>query len=183
MSSQRVRHTLTLWLSLCVIASGCSDPKRTQNGPVVLFPDSGVPRGCVQPLFPENEPDMLSAPVFESIAVQPGQSVDAEITVNAPTRNVTVELSNAWSDVPPIGTQDAQTSGDEVVPISFATMDEQQGRYYLRVTLCGADCNEQMVVFGLDPDINANYERMVVERGTIIKAESTCIRPSSILIQ
>ncbi len=183
MASRQVRQALTLCLSLCVTAFGCGDPKRTQSGPVVLFPDSGVPRGCVQPLFPEDEPDMLFAPVFESISVQPGQTVEAEVTVNAQTRKVRVELSNAWSDVPPIATQDTETPGDDSVPLSFPTMDKQQGRYYLRVTLCGGDCNLRMVVFGLDPDINANYERTVIERGTTIKAESTCIRPSSVLVQ
>ena len=126
---------------------------------------------------------MLFAPVFEAIAVQPGQNVNVEITVDAETRKVRAELSNAWEDVPPIGTQDIETLGDEAIPLSFVTADEQQGRYYLQVTLCGMDCNRRMVIFGLDPDLNSNYERTVIERTATIKAESTCIRPTSVLVQ
>lgn len=139
--------------------------------------------GCIQRLFPEAEPDMPFAPIFTALEVQPGQDVEGEIVVDAETRKVRIELSNAWDDVAPIDSQDVETTGDETVPFRFATMDGDQGRYYLRIELCGFNCNQQMVIFGLDPDINSNYERTVVEQNVTVKAESTCIRPTSIYVQ
>ena len=152
--------------------------------------DGGSDTGCIQPTFPAGEPDLLvtDRPRFLLTTTQgqqnsagqaefaPGQAVDAQITVNAATRQASIELKNAWFDAPPIATQALQTAGGETLDVTLQTAAGQPpGRFYMRITLCGVDCDESTVVFDLDTDINANYARTLLEDREVARVDSTCI--------
>ena len=53
--------------------------------------------------------------------------------------------------------------------------DQSPGRFYMKITLCGSDCDELQVVFDKNPDINSNYERTVIEGGEVVHVDETCI--------
>jgi hypothetical protein len=116
--------------------------------------------------------------------VDPGDPIEAEITVNGATRRVTVELANASSEGQYVYTDEVQTSGDETISLLLFSEASTRGRYYMRLTLCGFDCDERAVVFDLhrcDPDVvercgvNVPYDRTVIENGEIVQVDSTCI--------
>jgi hypothetical protein len=161
--------------------------------------DAGVV-GCSQPSFPSEQPDMspLFPPEFvtedglEERQIRPGQDLLAEVTVNGATRRVYVEITDTWTPDAVILATELQTSGNETIPLMFATTPTTRGWYFMRVTLCGDDCREREVVFDLiEPDldnqattgINADYERTLIENGEVVQVDQTCIRPNPILIQ
>lgn len=156
--------------------------------------------GCSQPLFPAEQPDLsgLNPPRFlltttagqQSTAgqaqVDPGDPIDAEITVNGATRRVRVELADAWAKEQYIYTDEVETSGNQTISLLLFSEANTRGRYYLRLTLCGLDCDERAVVFDIhtcsrDRDvnelcgINAPYERTLIEDGELVRVDSTCI--------
>jgi hypothetical protein len=155
--------------------------------------------GCSQPSFPAEQPDIspITPPEFVTDTgetqrlVRPGTELLAEITVNGATRKVFVELSDAWAPEYVIHTETFDTPGNQTIPVSFFPGDDVRGRFYLRLTLCGVDCEDREVLFDLiypDPDvpatgINADYERTLIENGDLVQVDQTCVRPNSVLIQ
>jgi|GEM_PF-3516974 len=204
MTLRYVRHPLTssgaCFTLLAFVASACggtSQPDLPVN--VIDLTDGGVGVGCSQPAFPAAEPDLfpLDPPEFVDDSgaieelVRPGQELRAEIPVSAETRQITVELSNAWADEI-IAQQVLDTTGNELVPVAFVTPQQKIGRYYMRISLCGTDCAEREVVFDIIPPdalnpaetgINGNFERTVIENGEVVRVDQTCVRPNSVLIQ
>jgi hypothetical protein len=181
MMLKHVPHAVTL-LSLCFVISGCGGGE--DEPPPDLGPSDGGVTGCIQPSFPAEQPDLslLDPPAFITdepngqARIRPGESVEAEVTVNGATRYARVELGNAWYDSPPLATQEFDTSGNETLEVLFATdVDVQRGRYYLRITLCGSDCAAQEVVFDINPDVNSNYERTVRENDEVLQVDRTCL--------
>jgi hypothetical protein len=157
---------------------------------VIDLTDAGVAGGCVQTAFPDEQPDLslASRPTFllttpaaqQSTAgqatVQPGEPVEAEIGVNGATRQALVELQDAWNDLPAIGTQQIDTPGNRTLELLFPTdLNVRPSRYYMRITLCGVDCNERQVVFDINPDINSDYERTLIEDGEVVQVDRTCV--------
>jgi len=202
MTLNYVRQTLTLIALLSLVATGCDDgtSRPTPDRIINIGSDAGG-TGCSQPSFPIEEPDMspLAPPEFvtedgqEQRLVRPGQELLAEITVNGATRKVFVELSNAWSPIV-ILSQELETPGNQTIPLTFDTAlapSSTRGRFYLRVTLCGEDCNEREVVFDIiefDADtnmggINADYERTLIVNREVERVDQTCVRPNTVLIQ
>ena len=45
----------------------------------------------------------------------------------------------------------------------------------MKITLCGVDCDEREVVFDMNPDVNSDYERTLIEDGDIVRVDRTCI--------
>jgi len=156
--------------------------------------------GCAQPTFPAEQPDLsvINPPRFllttsaaqqssnGQAQVQPGDPIEAEITVNGATRRVTVELANAWNSQQFIYTDEVETAGNETVSVLLFSDESVRGWYYMRLTLCGFDCDEREVVFDIlacsdDPEvtgpcgINAPYERTLIEDGEIMRVDSTCV--------
>lgn len=180
---------LALFLSGC---NGTDDPPQVIN---VGF-DGGT-QGCTQQSFPSNEPDIppLSPPIFLLTAAsqntvgqaqaRPGDVIPAEVTVNGATRIVRVELANAWSPTNVIFSDELETRGNEVVSLDMESTGQTRGRYFMRLTLCGADCDERQVVFDLVPcsdapdagpcGIRTYYERTVIEDGEVVRVDDTCI--------
>lgn len=200
MALRYVRHTLTLITFLTLVVAGCGGSEGRPPPDVIidLTGDAGV-MGCSQPSFPPEQPDMspLAPPEFVTETgerqrlVRPGQELLAEVTVNGATRQIFVELTDAWSPQV-ILTQELRTAGNQTVPLTFLTDRSNLGRFYMRVTLCGESCDEREVVFDLieyDPDdgtnsgINADYQRTLTENGEVVRVDETCIRPNSVLIQ
>lgn len=200
MTLNDVRQTLTLIAFFSLVVTGCDDgasrppPDRIIN----LGADAGG-TGCSQPFFPAEEPDMspLAPPEFvtedgqEQRLVRPGQELLAEITVSSATRQIFVELSNAWSPQV-IFMQELETPGNQTIPLTFLTDSDNRGRFYMQITLCGEDCNEREVIFDIiEPDldntantgINADYERTLIENGEVVRVDQTCVRPNTVLIQ
>ena len=195
-----VRQTLTFaFLSVVLAGCGGSDGERPPDRIIDLTGDAGFGTGCSQPLFPAEEPDMspFTPPEFvtdageEQRLIRPGQDLLAEVTVNGATRQIFVELSNAWSPQV-IALQELDTAGNQTIPLLFLTNQDIRGRFYMRLTLCGVDCDEREVVFDItepDPDdpvntgINGDYERTVVENGEVVRVDESCVRPNSVLIQ
>ena len=200
MTLNDVRQTLTFIAFLSLALTGCSDSGGRPPERVVIdnFGDAGV-IGCSQPSFPAEQPDMspFFPPEFvtdtgdEQRLIRPGQDLLAEVTVNDETRQIFVELKDVWSPQV-IATQEVDTTGNQTVPLIFLTNRNIRGRYYLRLTLCGSNCNEREVVFDIiEPDldnqattgVNADYERTVIENGEVVQVDETCVRPNSVLIQ
>jgi len=184
-----------LSLSLWSCKDGGGEPL-PQNVINVGF-DGGV-MGCIQPSFPAEQPDLpaLAPPIFllTGNAVQstsgqaqanPGAPIEAEVTVSGATRRVKVELANAWSPQNVIFTDEVETPGNETISLLMGSDESVRGRYYMRLTLCGFDCDEREVVFDVvacsdEPDagpcgINAPYERTLLEDGEIVRVDGTCI--------
>ena len=200
MTLNHVRQTLTLMAFLTLLLAGCSDSGGRPPPDVVidLTGDAGVV-GCSQPTFPDEQPDIspFAPPGFvtdtgeQQRLVRPGQELLAEVTVNRATRQVFVELSNAWAPEQVIFTEHVDTPGNQTIPLTFFPGVDTRGRFYMRLTLCGFDCDVREVVFDLvdsDPDnpatgINGDYERTLIEDGDVVQVEQTCVRPNSVLIQ
>lgn len=154
--------------------------------------------GCTQPSFPDAHPDIspLTPPKFvteigeEQLQVHPGDELLAEITVNGATRQVFVELNGLLAEHV-ILTQNLDTPGNETIRMIFLTAPENRGRFYMRLTLCGVDCDERRVVFdiidfgGTDPMtvISSTYERTLIENGEVVRVDRTCVQPNSVLIK
>lgn len=180
----------------------CSDgggQQRPENVINVGF-DGGTTVGCSQPIFPAEQPDLsvITPPRFllstsaaqqsttGQAQVDPGDPIEAEITVNGATRRVTVELANTRAEDQYIYTDEVETAGNETIPLLLFSDASVRGRFYMRLTLCRFDCDERAVVFDLhpcsdDPDVNepcgvnAPYERTVIEDAEIVQVDSTCM--------
>jgi len=103
---------------------------------------------------------------------------------------VTVEAANIWElDAPPLGSETVQTGGNQTLSFSFPTGPNTRGRFFFRITLCAADCDARRVTFTVveDPDNpnerNDPYQRIVFEGDTEVDSRSTCLEPSSIVVQ
>lgn len=181
--------------------AGCgSDASRPPPDNLINIGFDGGTLGCAQPSFPSDQPDLsaLNPPVFlltntrsqqSSVGqaqVSPGEAMEAEISVNGATRQLKVELANAWARDDVIDTAEEQTSGNEAVQVVLFSDDTIRGRYYLKLTLCDFDCDERQVVFDLHPcsddpetrepcGINAPYDRTLIEDGDIVQVDATCI--------
>jgi hypothetical protein len=196
-----VRQTLTSIALLSLALAGCKDTGGRPPPDVIIdnFGDAGA-IGCSQPSFPDTEPDMspLFPPEFVTVdgeqqrQVRPGDELLAEITVNGATRQVFVELTDTWTPEQVILAVELDTAGNETIPFVFFTDRAQRGFFFMRVTLCGANCNEREVVFDLvEPDldnqavtgINVDYERTLIEDAQVVRVDQTCVRPFAILIQ
>ena len=164
----------------------------------VGFDDDVV--GCAQPNFPESEPNLsvLEPPIFlltnrrsqESSVGQaiasPGEPLEAEIWVNRATRQLKVELTNAWAQDSVVYVTEEETSGSGTMQVTLFTEPTTRGRYFMKLSLCGVDCDDQKVVFDLHPcaedrdstepcGVNAPYDRTVIEGGEIVRRDETCI--------
>jgi hypothetical protein len=158
----------------------------------------GGTNDCIQQSFPADQPDLPALPpptfLLTGIAQQsavgqaqatPGSPIEAEVTVNRATRLVKVELANAWSPQNVIFIDEVETSGNETISLLMSSSEDVVGRYFMRLTLCGVDCDERAVVFDTvpctdEPDagpcgIKAPYERTLLEGGEIVQVDGTCI--------
>jgi len=198
-----LRSALTLRCVAVIVLSlaGCSeaDGRPPPDHVINIGFDAGI-AGCAQPTFPAEQPDLtaLAPPRFllttnaaqqsstGQAQVDPGDPIEAEITVNSATRRVKVELANAWVSQQFIYTDEVETAGNETVSLLLFSEENVRGRYYMKLTLCGFDCDEREVVFDIlacldDADvvgpcgINAPYERTVIEDRDITQVDSTCI--------
>lgn len=173
----------TTWLVAC-LAIACGPSSEEPAGGQAGSGGRGDV-GCVQPAFPSDQPDLslISPPIFTSNAsgsragqasVDGGQNVDAEVTVNAVTRRVRVELTEAWS-LEVVHAEEYETTGDETLSLVLPTDGRVRGRFYMQLTLCALDCDELAVVFDINPDVNSPYERTVLEGGQVLQVDTTCI--------
>jgi len=199
MTLSNVRYAIalavfTMALTSCATSDGGSGPTEFNEF------DAGV-SGCSQPIFPSEQPglSLFEAPRFVTPSgetqrsIAPGSELLAEITVNAATRKVLAELSDGFEPERVIATAGVETPGNETISVSFFTpANALVGFYYIRLTLCGSDCDAVEVLFDItepDPDnmfetgINAEYERTVIEEGDVLQVDATCVRVNSILIQ
>lgn len=200
-----LRHTLP-WLALLSVLTlaltACNGDSGGDSRPVVVVnvggADAGV-QGCIQPSFPADQPDLSRLPmqwprfVTENANGQavsrPGATIEAEITVNAQTRQAFVELKDAWSDSPAVASTVIDTPGNQTLEVLlFTDPNQRSGRYYMKITLCGLDCDDGEVVFDINPDINSPYERTVFEDGepVPVQVDSTCVKlfpQGTVLIQ
>jgi hypothetical protein len=182
-----VRHALTCFALLTISLPACKGDDAAEGPPVNIVNiggDGGV-QGCVQPRFPAEQPDLsvFRQPLFLTensngqATARPGDEIEAEITVNAATRYARIELKDAWfAPGQPIATDEINTAGNETLDVLLATEPTQRfGRYYMKITLCGLDCDDQEVVFDMNPDINSDYERTLFEDGVFVQADRTCL--------
>jgi len=184
---------LAILASLGAAAAACGGSDEEGTGNFGGWGGAGGTVGCVQPRFPADQPDLnvLARPLFllnTSLAqqsqsgqaqVRPGGLVEAEVTVNDATREVRVEVANVMKpsegDRQIIWDHTYATAGDETIAVDFDSPDNVRGRFYMRLTLCARDCNEQKVVFDINPNADSPYERTVIERGQEIRVDKTCI--------
>jgi len=184
---------LAILASLGAAAAACGGSDQQGTGNFGGWGGAGGTVGCVQPQFPAGQPDLnvLKRPLFlltTSIAqqsqsgqaqVRPGDPVEAEVSVNDATRQVRVEVANVREpdegDRQIIYDHTYPTGGGETIAVDFDSPDNVRGRFYMRLTLCALDCNEQEVVFDINPNADSPYERTVIERGREIRVDKTCI--------
>ena len=182
-----VRNALTCFALLTISLAACKGDGAAEGPPVNIVNiggDGGI-QGCVQPRFPADQPDLsvFRQPLFLTensngqATARPGDEIEAEITVNAATRYARIELKDAWfAPGQPIATDEINTAGNETLDVLLATEPTQRfGRYYMKITLCGLDCDDQEVVFDMNPDINSDYERTLFEDGVFVQADRTCL--------
>lgn len=175
-----------LSLASCGDDAGESLPQQVIN--VGEGGDDGGARGCIQPLFPTDQPDLslLSPPRFlltgnalqstvGQAQARPGDAIEAEVAVNGETRHVKVELADAWSPQRVQYVLEMDTPGNEIISLLLLSYEGIFGRFYMRLTLCGFDCDERQVIFDIDPDVNAPYVRTVIEKGETLQTDQTCI--------
>lgn len=191
--------TLLFALASC---SSSSEEKLPVN--VIDFTDAGTGGSCIQPSFPSDQPDLplFNPPYFlitdqqsttgqaterffrDGSGVPLPMEIEAQIRVNSPTRLVRLELTSVWDSRSVLATEDIQTNGNETLQVLIDVAQPSRGRYYMRLTMCGADCDAQQVLFeaqscdGL-PDSqcahNVPYVRSVIEDNEIVRTDSTCI--------
>jgi hypothetical protein len=179
--------SLSLLAFLTLSLAGCGNPDGDQP-PATGGTDGRVPLGCIQPGFPQDQPDLslVNPPTFlltPSAAqnsssgqafVRPGDPVEAEVTVNAATRRIQVELTEAWSGLV-IYTDEVETPGNQTVPLLLMSDLQTRGRFYMKLTLCGTDCGDQQVIYDANPDINSAYERTLIEDRQVVRVDRTCV--------
>lgn len=200
-----LRHTLP-WLALLSVPmlalTACKSDGGGDSPPVVVVNigggDAGV-QGCIQPTFPADQPDLSGLPMNWPRFVtdndngqatgRPGATIEGEITVNGQTRQAFVELKDAWFDGLAVASAVIDTPGNEKLEVLLFTEPSQPfGRYYMKITLCGLDCDDGEVVFDINPDVNSPYERTVFEDGepVPVQVDRTCVKvfpQGTILIQ
>ncbi|MGB5808874.1 MAG: hypothetical protein WBG86_00015 [Polyangiales bacterium] len=179
--------------------AACNDGGTREPGTVINVGFEDGP-GCAQRSAPPEEPDLsiVSPPRFlvdsgdpqnsvGQVVARPGDPIDAEIAVNAATREIAIELVDAWAPEIVIYSDVVQSTGNEVVPVVLFSEETTRGRYFMRLTLCGSDCNERQVLFSTiscDDDtrepgepcgINAPYQRTVLEAGEVVRVDPTCV--------
>jgi len=181
-----VRHALTSFASLALALTACQSGA-VDDRPVIVINagDGGTFGGCIQPIFPPEQPDLSSAlqPKFITdnsngqATARPGDAIEAEIRVNAATRFARIELKDTgFAPAPPIATDEINTAGRETLDVVLQTEPTQRfGRYYMKITLCGLDCDDQEVVFDMNPDVNSDYERTLFEDGVLSQVDRTCL--------
>jgi hypothetical protein len=182
-----VRYLTTSLALLCLALPACSSDGGGDERPVVVMNvgggDAGF-TGCIQPNFPSDQPDLspIDPPRFITdnsngqLVARPGTALEAEITVNSATRYALIELKDAWSEGPAVVSTELETPGGRTLDFFlFSPPDQRFGRFYMKITLCGFDCDEQQVVFATNPDVNSPYERTVIEEGEVIQADATCV--------
>jgi len=199
MTLSRLRYALTLSFIAVVSLSlwSCTDGGGEQ-GPqnVINIGFDGGTIGCSQPNFPADQPNLLTLdpPIFLLTSVteqsgqaqaSPGAPIEAEVTVNGATRRMKVELVNVSSPDRVIFIDEVETPGNETVSVLLGSDPGVRGRYFMRIALCGFDCDEREVVFDLvtcsgEPDagpcgVRAPYERTLLEGGEIVQVDGTCV--------
>ena len=201
MKLSKLRYALVLLFVpvVCLSLASCKDAGG-ESGPqnVLNFGFDAGTTGCAQTSFPAEQPDVpaLRPPIFlltgfaEQSTVgqaqaRPGDPIEAEVTVNGATRHVKVELTDAHVSDHVIFIDEVDTPGNETIALLMESGEEVRGRYFMRLTLCGFDCNEREVVFDLvtcsgEPDagpcgVNGPYERTLREDGEIVQVDGTCI--------
>jgi hypothetical protein len=177
-----VRHLVILvgLLSLTACKDAGSAPLPIE---VINIGGDGGAAGCIEPSFPAEQPNLfaLAPPRFPTdrpngqAEVDPGDPIDAEIPVNAATRQVFVELRDGFSPDILIFRAEASTPGNDLVELVLTPQTQRRGRYYMKITLCGLDCSEREVVFDVNPDINSDYERTLIEDGEVVQVNQTCV--------
>ena len=194
MSLGNVRHPLTSFALLCAATWALTACNGGEGEPlpvnmIDLTGDAGT-RGCIQLPFPSDQPDLdpLHPPRFllttssaqnstsGQAVVNPGDPVEAEITVDGETRQVLVELKDVWNETPALVSEEFDTPGNQTLDvILFSRLEERPSRFYMRITLCGFDCDERQVIYDKGADINENYMRTVIEDGEVVRVDNTCI--------
>jgi hypothetical protein len=176
--------------ALTLFSLGCGDSSGAGGGGGgnIVF-DAGPGDVCISVRPPPEDPDLISGPTFPD-QISPGSPIEGDIVVDGETRTATVEVVNFWElDLPPLGSETVQTSGNQTLFFSFPTALSTIGRFFFRIILCAADCDARRVVFTLveDPDNpntrNDPYQRIVFEGDTEVESESTCLEPDSIFVQ
>ncbi|MBW2381582.1 MAG: hypothetical protein JRG70_18915 [Deltaproteobacteria bacterium] len=136
--------------------------------------DAGV---CIDPPLPEELPNLTAAPRFllnttasqesgsgQAILDRP-EPVEAEIAVNAATRQISIGLRDPssgeqlWSKV-------IDTPGDETIRMWFSPemyyyLSGFPGVYHMNIALYGAENSLPIVRFEPNPDVSGPYERTV----------------------
>ena len=198
MKLSKLRYALVLSFVpvVCVSLASCNDAGGEGLPQNVL--NFGTETGCVQPSFPPEQPDVpaLKPPIFlltgaaqqstvGQAQARPGDPIEAEVTVNRATRRVKVELTDAHVSDHVIFIDEVDTPGNETISLLMESSEEVRGRYFMRLTLCGLDCNEREVVFDLTPcsgepdagpcGVNGPYDRTLREDGEVVQVDGTCV--------
>ena len=188
MRLHNARLSIPFLSALTLVLASCASGGEGSPPVVVDLGDAGT-TGCIQVGFPADQPDLslVNPPRFlltgfasqnssnGQALVRPGDPIDAELTVNAATRRIKVELTEAWNTDLVMDTEEVDTSGNQTVPLLLLSDPQARGRFYMKITLCGDDCDAQQVIFDINPDINYPYERTVIEDRVVMQVDATCI--------
>lgn len=168
-----------------VIATGCGDAESTgTGGSGGTDPGNGrIPSGCLRVLPPAAEPDLAGAPAFAEDFVLPTLDVEAELGVDNETRTVKVQLIDVqFDDRPPLASLERQVGGAQTLSLAFPTEASTEGLYYMEITLCRTDCDEERFVYTYDVDVSPTYERVRYDRGSEVERLETCIDVDRVIV-
>jgi len=170
-----------------VVAFGCADGGSSGgsggSGGSGSAPDGSVFTSCFALQPPPEQPHLSSAPMFASSAVFPTFPVEAEVGVDAETRTMKVQLQDAiFRDDPPAGTVERQVNGAQTFSLTFPTDERTEAFFFMEITLCADDCNEQRFVYTFEGDFPRTYERVVFEGNSEVERRETCIEISTVLV-
>ena len=168
-----------------LVALGCGggdgDGGGGTGGRITL--DGGLPSSCLALGVPAEEPHLTGAPTFAEEFVFPTSLIEAEVGTDGETRTLKVELRNVFFlDRPPIGTIETQVSGTRTTPLMFPTEETTEGMFFMEITLCAGDCDEERFVYTFEGDFPETYQRVRFEGNAEVESRETCIDVPTVVV-
>lgn len=165
---------------------GCGESTTSDSGGSggnVIDIDGSVPMGCLALQVPAEEPHLTGEPSFAAMFVTPSLPVEAEVGVDAEARTMKVELQNVFfRDRPPVAAVEEQVNGSRTFALTFPTEVDTEGMFFMEITLCPDNCDEERFVYTFEGDFPETYQRIHFERNTEVGAMETCIDIARVVI-
>ena len=170
----------------CLTVFGCAGGDTSSTGGTggtFVNIDGSVPMGCLAVQVPAEEPHLTSEPTFAAMFVTPSLPVEAEVGVDADARTMKIELQNVFfRERPPAAAVEEPVNGSRTFALTFPTEVDTEGMFFMEITLCPEDCDEERFVYTFEGDFPETYQRIHFERNTEVGAMETCIDIARVIV-